>query len=136
MTPTAPAQASILVVEDEAQQLHPFVQLLELRGFSVMTASNGTDAIAITKRELPDLVVVDLLLIARGDELDGFDVIRDIRACEATRRVYILAWSAHYIRPQDEIRALRVGADMFANKDSEYGVLEARIEALLRRATL
>lgn len=130
------AEALILVVEDDEKQARPFVEMLQFRDFNVKVAYNGTDALAMARKYSPNLVIVDLLLVARGDEMDGYDVIRSLRNSADLGRVSIMAWSAHYIKPQDEIRALRAGADTFVLKDLEYGVLEARIEALLRRGKL
>lgn len=132
----ASTAGSILLVEDEDTQAKPFAELLSFRGYSVHVAYNGTDALALARKQRPEVAVVDLLLIARGDALDGYEVIRALRESPESARVGIMAWSAHYIRPQDEIRALRAGADSFVSKDAEYGVLEARIDALLRRARM
>jgi len=126
----------ILLVEDEETQARPFAEMLEHRGFRVLNAYNGSDALELAARYRPRLVIVDLLLVSHGDEMDGYELIGHLRRTKGTASVCIMAWTAHFIRPQDEIRALRIGADSFVNKDSEYGLLEARIEALVRRANM
>ena len=128
-----PADTAILLVEDSQEQARPFQQLLEHRGYAITVAENGPQAIAAAQAGQPELVIVDLLLVERGDRMDGYQVIQELRARASTKTVGILAWTGHYVRAQDEIRALRLGADAFVSKDVEYGVLEARIEALIRR---
>lgn len=123
----------ILIVEDEKEQSRPFLELLRFKGYEVFVAENGIDAIATAIKEKPDLLIVDLLLVKRGDELDGYGVIREVRATKVTEKIGILAWTSHFVKETDHIRALRSGADDFVTKDVEFGVLEARIEALLRR---
>lgn len=124
---------TILVIEDEADQSKPFTQMLKYRGYKVLRAYNGTDGIAVALKYRPHLIIVDLLLVLRGDEMDGYDVIQAIRNSPDTKSIGILAWTGHYVAGKDEIRALRAGADDYIRKDTEYGTIEARIEALLRR---
>src|SRR5262245_377736 len=123
----------ILIVEDEREQAKPFYDLLKFRGDTVFTAENGVDAMKMSSTYRPELVIVDLLVVRRGDVLDGYHVIEKLRSSKETNRSGILAWTSHYVREADHIRALRLGADDFVTKDIEFGVLEARIEALLRR---
>jgi DNA-binding response OmpR family regulator len=123
----------ILVIEDEERQSKPFVKMLEYREYEVLVAFNGLDGVALAVKYVPDLVIVDLLLVQRGDQMDGYDVIRTLRKTPETCNVGIVAWTGHFVDGQDEIRALREGADDFMSKETEFGLLEARIEALLRR---
>ncbi len=123
----------ILLIEDDPDQSRPFTQMLRYRGYEILTAYNGVDGVAKAIQQHPHLVIVDLLLVQRGDEMDGFDVIQALRNTPPTAHVGILAWSGHFVERSDEIRALRAGADDYVSKDSEFGLLEARLEALLRR---
>ena len=126
----------ILVIEDDSEQSKPLIQMLEYRGYEVLAADNGTDGIAKAVEHYPDLVIVDLLLYMRGAEMDGYDVIRELRNRSETAAICILAWTGHYVQSNDWIRALRSGADDYVTKDVEFGLLEAKIEALLRRVQL
>jgi len=123
----------ILIIEDVNIDVKPIMQTLEHSGFEVITAENGLDGIAKAIKNKPDIVIVDLLLVERGDETDGFDVIKVIRSTPEIAQIGILAWTSHFVRGQDEILALRSGADDFVRKDIDFGVLEARISALVRR---
>ena len=125
--------AKILVIEDDPNQSRPFTQMLRYRGYDVLTADNGIDGVAKAIKHYPDLVIIDLLLVQRGDEMDGYDVIQALRNSPETANIGIMAWTGHFVEGSDEIRALRAGADDYVSKDSEFGLLEARIEALLRR---
>jgi DNA-binding response OmpR family regulator len=124
----------VVVIEDDQSQSKPFIKMLEYRQYKVLHAFNGLDGLALVIKHKPDLVIIDLLLVHRGDQMDGYDVIQALRDNPETSAVGILAWTGHFVDEQDEIRALRTGADDFMRKDAEFGLLEARIEALLRRA--
>jgi two-component system alkaline phosphatase synthesis response regulator PhoP len=123
----------ILIIEDIDDMVKPIIQMLEYRGYEVLTAQNGLDGVAQAIKHRPDLVIVDLLLVERGDDVTGYQAIEMIRGTPEISSIGILAWTSHFVRGQDEIQALRAGADDFVRKDVEFGVLEARIEALLRR---
>lgn len=125
--------AKILIIEDNSGQSKPLIQMLTYRGFEIIHAANGIDGCAKAIAALPDLVIIDLLLVERGDEMDGYEVINVLRNTKQTAKVAILAWTGHFVERKDEIRVLRAGADDYLSKDAEIGVLEARIEALLRR---
>lgn len=126
----------IIVVEDDVDQSKPFIETLtHNKDYEVTHAFNGIDGFAAVVQENPDLVIVDLLLVERGDDMDGFEVIKAIRSTPAIEATGILAWTSHFVKRQDEIRALRAGADDFVNKDADFAVIEARIEAILRRVS-
>lgn len=124
---------TILVIEDDPEQSKPLIQMLKYRGYKVLPAYNGIDGVAKAMEHLPQLVIVDLLLVQKGDEMDGYAVIQALRETLATSKIGILAWSGHFVDGNDEIRVLRAGADDYVTKDIDFGRLEARIEALLRR---
>lgn len=124
---------SILVIEDDREQSKPFIQMLKFKGYSVLHAYNGIDGMAKAIKSPPDLVIVDLLLVEKGDEMDGYDVIQALRETNETEGVGIIAWTSVFVDEKDQIRALLAGADDFVPKSLEFGVLEARIEALVRR---
>jgi two-component system OmpR family response regulator len=126
----------IIVIEDDVEQSKPFIEtLVHNKDYEISHAFNGIDGVAAAVKDPPDLVIVDLLLVQRGDEMNGFEVIRTIRNAAETEAIGILAWTGHFVMRQDEIRALRAGADDFVNKDADFAVIEARIEAILRRVT-
>lgn len=121
----------ILLVEDEETQSGPFLQMLEYRKYAVECARDLTEVRCLLPTFKPVLAIVDLLLVS-ADMADGFDVIRYVRS-SSYAHMGLLAWTARFTDARDEIRALRNGADDFVRKDAEFGLIEARIEALLRR---
>ena len=120
--------SSILVIEDNADLAYGLRNNLEIEGYRVEVAGDGTKGLARARDGSPDLVILDLMLPG----LDGFRVLRALR--EAGRRVPILILTARG-EETDKVRGLRLGADDYVTKP--FGVLEllARVEALLRRAT-
>jgi len=130
-----PGADRILVIEDERTHSTPLQQMLEFRGYDVRIIRNGTGATRVVREFGPLVVVIDLMLTDPAGEVDdGYEVTRKLRRLQAD--LGILVWTAQYASPRDEIRALRAGADDYVRKDAEFGVIEARIEALLRRVKL
>lgn len=125
------ATVRILLVEDEESHSKPFSELLRFHGYEIRCAKNLTDTREVLRSFTPLLAIVDLLLIS-ADDSDGFDVIRYLRASEHAH-LGILAWTANYVSARDEVLALRAGADDFVKKDADVGLIEARIDALIRR---
>lgn len=80
----------ILVVDDEAELVELTKYNLELQGFDILTASNGMEALNVARRELPDVVLMDLML----PDLDGFSVCEILRAQPSTANLPIIVVSA------------------------------------------
>jgi len=128
---TAPAPANterVLVVDDEPDIVALVAYHLAKSGYRVSTASNGQDALDLSRRERPSLVVLDLMLPG----LSGFDVLEQLRADEATRDVAVLMLTARRDEP-DRIRGLSLGADDYLTKPFSPQELVLRVGAILRR---
>ena len=126
-------KGKILLIEDEIEESEPLKDLLEDDGYEVQIAVNGIDGIEKAINFQPDVIIMDMLLVQLGDMMDGFEVIKRLRSIETTKKLGIISWTKHYVTTMEEKRALQKGADDFLRKDVEYGVLEARIKALIRR---
>jgi len=116
----------ILVVDDEVQILRALHRALAARGYEVVTAPDGEDAIAEVEAAMPDLVVLDLNLPG----IDGMDVCCRLRTWT---QVPILILSVR----EDEagkVQALDLGADDYLTKPFGVEELLARVRALLRRS--
>ncbi|MBI3568072.1 MAG: response regulator transcription factor [Gemmatimonadetes bacterium] len=125
----APASGErILVVDDEPDIVALVVYHLAKSGYRVSSAQNGTDALAIARRERPALVVLDLMLPG----LTGFEVLEQLRADRATRNVAVLMLTARREEP-DRIRGLTLGADDYLAKPFSPQELVLRVAAILRR---
>jgi len=121
-------QYKILLVDDEQDILDFLSYNLKKEDFQVFTALNGKDAITIAKKEVPNLIVLDVMM----PEMDGIDTCREIREIPALKDVMIAFLSA---RNEDysQIAGFEVGADDYITKPIKPRVFISRIKALLRR---
>lgn len=124
------SHALILVAEDDSDIRMVIKALLELRGYVVMTAANGQEAIESVERDAPDLILMDLKMPV----LNGLAAARHIRQ-HSRRRVPIIALSA-YDPAQHRAVALAAGCDDYLLKPIDYDRLEQMINSLLKRAAL
>jgi DNA-binding response OmpR family regulator len=115
----------ILVVDDSAEILSIVQRGLQRRGYEVVTASDGESALKVFSRELPDLVILDLLL----PDTDGIDLCYQIQ--EIAEIPVIMLTSRDGV--SDRVEGLRAGADDYVVKPFAMEELAARIEAVLRR---
>ncbi len=120
--------ATILVVEDNELSRDALARRLERRGYRVVLAVDGQEAITIGRTELPDLVLMDLGL----PHVDGWEATRRLKADPATRRIPIIVLSAHAMT-NDRDKALEAGGDDFDTKPIRFQQLLAKIEALLEQ---
>ncbi|HWC72917.1 MAG TPA: response regulator transcription factor [Gemmatimonadales bacterium] len=118
----------ILVIEDNPDLAYGLRNNLEIEGYEVEVAKDGTKGLSRARAARPDLVVLDLMLPG----MDGFRVLKALRDDGIAMPVLILTARGE---EADKVRGLRLGADDYVTKP--FGVLEllARIEALLRRVT-
>jgi len=116
---------NVLVVDDE-KSLRDFVRKnLEIRGYKVLTASNGLEALAIFNTERIDLVILDIMLPG----IDGLEVCRRLRQGSIVP-ILMLTARAEEI---DRVLGLELGADDYLTKPFAFQELLARVRALLRR---
>ena len=90
MTPSEPPGPRILLVDDNATNLHVLYQTLEGRGYRLLAARNGRDALAIAQRAIPDLVLLDVMM----PEMDGFETCARLKADARTSEVAVIFLSA------------------------------------------
>jgi two-component system response regulator MprA len=117
----------LLVVEDDPQVRAMLVRTLRYEGFAVESSPDGAGALAALRGELPDLVLLDLLL----PDVDGMEICRQVR--EAGSDVPILMLTARD-GVDDRVEGLELGADDYVVKPFDTAELVARVRALLRRA--
>jgi two-component system cell cycle response regulator DivK len=101
----------ILVVEDNLMNLELVVELLEARGYEVIQALNGREALEAADRELPDLILMDIQL----PEMDGLEATRLLKKNANTRHINIVALTAHAMRG-DEEKARQAGCNGYIAK--------------------
>jgi CheY-like chemotaxis protein len=116
----------ILIVEDNAENREMLSRRLERRGYSVVCAVNGIDGVEAVRSEAPDLVLMDLSL----PEMDGLEATRRLKAAGDTRRVPVIALTAHAMAT-DRASALEAGCDDFDTKPVDLVRLLEKMARLL-----
>jgi DNA-binding response OmpR family regulator len=101
----------VLVAEDDPSIVLSLEYLLTEAGYEVRTATNGADALALTRAHTPDLLVLDIMMPA----VNGFEVCRSVRENAALRTVRILMLTARG-REHEVTRGLALGADAYITK--------------------
>ena len=125
MTLASTAAAHVLVVDDDPRILSMMRRILEVDGYSVVTAAQGDAALETLRREQVDLVVLDVMMPGA----DGFEVCRTVRR---ESPVPILMLTARD-ESTDKVNGLDCGADDYVVKPFDAEELLARVRALLRR---
>jgi two-component system, OmpR family, KDP operon response regulator KdpE len=116
----------ILLAEDEVA-LRDFVSRnLRARGFEVLEASNGLEAVAVWERENPHLLILDIMM----PRMDGLEVCRRVREHSAVPIIVLTALDME----SDKVAALDLGADDYLTKPFGVEELLARVRAVLRRS--
>ena len=115
----------ILVVDDELSIIKLLRANLEAEGFEVLTAMDGAQALQTFEMELPDLVILDIMM----PKMDGFEVCRRIREWS---QIPVIMLSARG-DVADKVKCLDLGADDYITKPFGKGELTARVKAVLRR---
>jgi len=123
------AKGKILVVDDEAYIVHILEFSLGMEGFEVVTAFDGEEAIAKAERELPDLIVLDIMM----PKLDGYETCRRLKAKERTKDIPIILLSAKG-RSIDQKVGLEAGADDYIIKPFSPRKLVERIGSYIGRS--
>jgi len=128
MEPGREQDKTILVVDDEPRIVEAVGMNLELEGYQVSSASNGYEALQKLTKDLPDLVILDVMM----PEVDGFETLREIREV-STVPVIMLTVRGEEI---DKVRGLDLGADDYITKPFNPKELVLRIRAVLRRVEM
>ena len=115
----------ILTVDDEMSILRFLRSNLEDRGYTVISATNGEEALHMIEMELPDLIILDVMM----PKMDGFEVCRQLREWS---QIPIIMLSARGDE-KDKVRCLDLGADDYIVKPFGADELIARVSAVLRR---
>jgi adenylate cyclase len=116
----------ILVVDDTPQNIRLLEAVLLPRGYTVLTATSGEQALDMVARHAPDLVLLDIMMPG----LDGHGVCRQLRADPATALLPIVMVTAS--GEQNKVKALESGADDFITKPVNHVELLTRVRSLLR----
>jgi CheY-like chemotaxis protein len=120
--------AKILLVEDNEMNRDMLSRRLERKGFEVVIAVDGGQAVTMAESERPDLILMDMSLPV----MDGWEATRRVKAAETTGHIPVIALTAHAMAGDRE-KALGAGCDDYDTKPIEMPRLLEKIDALLAR---
>jgi len=118
----------LLVVEDVPDILVLLNETLKFKGYKVVTATNGEEALKIIDREQPALIITDILM----PKMDGFSLVHRLRLNPSTRDIPVIFLSATYIAPEDKEFALTIGVTRFFEKPVNWDEFLPLINELMR----
>ena len=118
----------IYCVEDERNIRELLIYTLETTGFSAKGVSNGKELRALLKEELPDLILLDIMLPGE----DGYSILERLKASQETKNIPVIMVTAKEAE-FDKVRGLEAGADDYITKPFDMEEVLARIESNLRR---
>lgn len=118
----------ILVVDDEPRMIGFIRMNLELENFQVIEAHNGLEALEMIRTQLPDLVLLDIMM----PKLDGYEILRMLREFSTIPVIMLTAKGEE----EDIVKGLELGADDYIPKPFSPRELSSRLRAVLRRAEM
>jgi CheY-like chemotaxis protein len=121
------SQPTLLVVEDIPDILTLLKATLEFKGYRVVTARDGQEALEIIKHEHPAVIVTDILM----PRMDGFNLVHRLRLDAKTRDIPVIFLSATYVAPEDKTFALNLGVTRFIEKPVNFEEFLPAVSALL-----
>jgi DNA-binding response OmpR family regulator len=127
MLDAPPVTARVLIIEDDPNVAEVVARYLEREGYRVQVATDGRAGLEAALAELPDLVVLDLMLPSMG----GLEICRRLRSVAPVAVIMLTARGEE----ADRIAGLELGADDYIAKPFSPRELTARVKAVLRRAT-
>jgi DNA-binding NarL/FixJ family response regulator len=124
-------QRRLMLVDDDPNLILLVRDYLEFRGYEVITAENGVEALKLLQNnDVPDLMICDIMM----PEMDGYTLVKIIRDDPQTNWIPVLFLSAKG-QSQDKVKGLNTGADVYIVKPFEPEELVAQVESSLRQAS-
>lgn len=111
-----PQKNTLLIVEDIPDILTLLKATLEFKGYRVLTARDGQEALDVIEQELPSVIVTDILM----PRMDGFNLVHRLRLKPETRDIPVIFLSATYVAPEDKSFAFSLGATRFIEKPVNF----------------
>ena len=124
-------QGSVLVVDDVPDILELLDTTLKFKGYRVVTARNGQEALELIQREPPALIIADILMPV----MDGFSLVHRLRLNPQTRDIPVIFLSATYVTPEDKDFALTIGVTRFVEKPVNLETFLPMLDEFLARGT-
>ena len=119
---------NLLLIDDDPNLILLVKDYLEFRGYNVVTAENGREALEILDEKVPDMIICDVMM----PEMDGYSLVQHIRQEPTTNRIPVLFLSAKG-QSQDRVKGLNEGADVYMVKPFEPEELVAQVESSLNQ---
>lgn len=119
----------ILIVDDEMATLLPLKRSLESEDYIVIEACDGYEAIRKSKSEMPELIILDLMMPG----MDGIEVCNQLKKDARTEKIPVIMLTARD-EVRDKVEGLEIGADDYVTKPFNLNELKARIKSVLRRS--
>jgi DNA-binding NarL/FixJ family response regulator len=124
-------QRRLMLVDDDPNLILLVRDYLEFRGYEVITAENGVEALKLLQNnDVPDLIICDIMM----PEMDGYTLVKIVRDDPQTNWIPVLFLSAKG-QSQDKVKGLNTGADVYIVKPFEPEELVAQVESSLRQAS-
>lgn len=119
----------LLLIDDDPNLILLVKDYLEFRGYEVVTAGNGREALEVLEQEIPDMIICDVMM----PEMDGFAFVQHVREDPRTSWIPVLFLSAKG-QSQDRVKGLNTGADVYMVKPFEPEELVAQVESSLKQS--
>lgn len=121
--------STILIIDDD-KAINELIKVnLKLNGYNIIQAYDGIEGFALTKQELPNLVLLDVMM----PNIDGYTVAQRIRQCEQTKNIPIIMLTA-LSEIQDKGKGFDIGVDDYLVKPFDIEELKMRVKAVLKRS--
>lgn len=121
-----PPQGTLLIVDDNLKNLKVLLGLLKDRGFNIIVAQNGEEALERASHWLPDIILLDVMMPG----LDGFEICHRLKANETTREIPIIFMTA-LTDVESKLKGFELGGVDYVTKPVEYQEVMARLKAHL-----
>lgn len=119
----------LLLIDDDPNLILLVKDYLEFRGYEVITAENGREALEVLEHDIPDMIICDVMM----PEMDGYALVEHVREDPRTNWIPVLFLSAKG-QSQDKVKGLNKGADVYMVKPFEPEELVAQVESSLKQA--
>jgi DNA-binding NarL/FixJ family response regulator len=120
----------LLLIDDDPNLILLVKDYLEFRGYEVVTAENGREALESLEQDVPDMIICDVMM----PEMDGYSLVKHVREDPRTSWIPVLFLSAKG-QSQDRVKGLNTGADVYMVKPFEPEELVAQVESSLKQAS-
>lgn len=119
----------LLLIDDDPNLILLVKDYLEFRGYEVITAENGREALEVLEKEIPDMIICDVMM----PEMDGYALVEHVRQDPRTSWIPVLFLSAKG-QSQDRVKGLSTGADVYMVKPFEPEELVAQVDSSIKQS--